>query len=87
MFDTLFNTFNFLNLLYLLGTSLVGYIIYLNPLLSFYTLIVVPLVIYPLIKIAKKLKKYSHRSQDKNADLVSRLTEVFNNSEILTVKN
>ena len=63
--------------------ALVGYIIYLNPLLSFYTLIVVPLVIYPLILIAKRLKKYSHRSQDKNSDLVSRLTEVFNNSEII----
>ncbi len=63
--------------------ALIGYIIYLNPLLSFYTLIVVPLVIYPLIMIARRLKKYSHRSQDKNSDLVSRLTEVFNNSEII----
>jgi len=63
--------------------ALIGYIIYLNPLLSFYTLIVVPLVIYPLMLIARKLKKYSHRSQSKNADLVSRLTEVFNNSEII----
>jgi subfamily B ATP-binding cassette protein MsbA len=63
--------------------ALVGYIVYLNPLLSFYTLIVVPLIIYPLMMIAKKLKKYSHRSQNKNADLVSRLTEVFNNSEII----
>ena len=63
--------------------SLIGYIIYLNPMLSFYTLIVVPLVVYPLILIAKKLKKYSHRSQNKNADVVSCLTEVFNNSEII----
>ena len=67
--------------------TLIGYIIYLNPLLSFYTLIVVPLVIYPLMRIAKKLKKYSHRSQSKNADLVSRLTEVFNNSEIIKANN
>ncbi|WP_457746517.1 ABC transporter ATP-binding protein [Sulfurimonas sp.] len=63
--------------------SLIGYVIYLNPMLSFYTLIVVPLVIYPLLLIARKLKKYSHRSQSKNADVVSRLTEVFNNSEII----
>ena len=63
--------------------SLIGYIIYLNPLLSFYTLIVVPLIIYPLMQVARRLKKYSHRSQSKNADLVSRLTEVFNNSEII----
>jgi len=67
--------------------TLLVYIIYLNPLLSFYTLIVVPLIIYPLMLIAKKLKKYSHRSQRKNADLVSRLTEIFNNSEIIKANN
>jgi len=63
--------------------ALVTYVIYLNPMLALYSLIVVPLVIYPLIAIAKKLKKYSHRSQAKNADVVTRLTEVFNNSEII----
>jgi len=63
--------------------ALVSYIIYLNPMLAMYALIVVPIVIYPLMLIAKKLKKYSHRSQNKNADVVSRLTEVFNNSEII----
>ncbi len=63
--------------------ALVGYVIYLNSTLAFYSLIVVPLIIYPLILIAKKLKKYSHRSQAKNADVVTRLTEVFNNSEII----
>ncbi len=67
--------------------TLIGYIIYLNPLLAFYTLVVVPLIIYPLMQIARKLKKYSHRSQKKNADLVSRLTEVFNNSEIIKANN
>jgi subfamily B ATP-binding cassette protein MsbA len=63
--------------------ALVAYVIYLNAHLSFYALVVTPLVIYPLILIAKKLKKYSHRSQSKNADVVTRLTEVFNNSEII----
>lgn len=63
--------------------ALVIYLIYLNPTLALYSLIVIPLVIYPLIVIAKKLKKYSHRSQQKNADVVTRLTEVFNNSEII----
>ena len=63
--------------------ALIGYVIYLNPTLAFYSLILVPLVIYPLMAIARKLKKYSHRSQEKNADVVTRLTEVFNNSEII----
>ncbi len=63
--------------------ALVIYVMYLNPILAGYSLIGIPLIIYPLILIAKKLKKYSHRSQNKNADVVTRLTEVFNNSEII----
>lgn len=63
--------------------GLIGYVVYLNPELAFYSLVVVPVVFYPIITIAKKLKKYSHRSQAKNADVVVRLTEVFNNSEII----
>jgi subfamily B ATP-binding cassette protein MsbA len=63
--------------------ALVGYVIYLNPTLAFWSLFVVPLVIYPLILIAKRLKKLSHRSQEKNADVLTRLTEVFNNNEII----
>ena len=63
--------------------ALIAYIIYLNATLAFYSLVVLPVIIYPLILIAKKLKKYSHRSQSKNADVVTRLTEVFNNSEII----
>lgn len=63
--------------------ALIAYVSYLNPLLAFYSLVLVPLFIYPLIAIARKLKKYSHRSQEKNADVVTRLTEVFNNSEII----
>jgi subfamily B ATP-binding cassette protein MsbA len=63
--------------------ALIGYIIYLHPVLAFYSLVVLPVVIYPIIFIGKKLKKYSRRSQEKNADVVTRLTEVFNNSEII----
>lgn len=64
-------------------TALIGYVIYLNTLLSFYALVIVPVIVYPLIIVARKLKKYSHRAQEKTADVVSRLTEVFNNSEII----
>lgn len=63
--------------------GLVAYIIYLNPNLAFFSLVGIPLIIYPLMLIAKKLKKYSHRSQAKNADVITRLTEVFNNSEVI----
>ena len=63
--------------------GLIIYVVYLNPALAAYSLIGIPLIIYPLMLIAKKLKKYSHRSQSKNADVITRLTEVFNNSEII----
>ncbi|MDD5158592.1 MAG: ABC transporter transmembrane domain-containing protein [Sulfuricurvum sp.] len=63
--------------------SLVGYIIYLNPTLAFWALIVMPTVVIPLLQITKRLKRLAHRSQEKNADMVTRLTEVFNNSEII----
>ncbi|OHE09071.1 MAG: ABC transporter permease [Sulfurimonas sp. RIFOXYD12_FULL_33_39] len=63
--------------------ALVGYVIYLNPMLAFYSLVVLPVAVYPILLIGKKLKKYSRRSQEKNADVVARLSEVFNNSEII----
>jgi len=63
--------------------ALVGYIIWLNPLLAFYSLVVMPLTIYPLMLVAKRLKRLSHKSQEKNADVMTRLTEVFNNNEII----
>lgn len=63
--------------------ALVGYVIYLNATLAFWALFVMPLVVFPLIKITRRLKRLSHRSQEKNADLMTRLTEVFNNSEVI----
>ena len=63
--------------------GLIGYIIWLNPMLAFYSLVAMPVAIYPLILIAKRLKRLSHRSQERNADVVTRLTEVFNNNEII----
>ena len=63
--------------------ALISYAIYMNATLAFYALVAIPAVIYPLYLIAKKLKKYAKRSQKKNADIVSNLTEVFNNSEII----
>lgn len=45
--------------------SLIGYVIWLNPMLAFYALVVIPLIIYPIFMIAKKLKKYARRAQKK----------------------
>ena len=63
--------------------GLLGYIIYLNPQLAFFSIIGIPIAIYPLYYVAERIKKYSKRSQEKNADVVVRLTEVFNNTEVI----
>ena len=63
--------------------GVVGYVIYLNPILSFYALVLLPFTIYPLLLVAKRLKRISRNAQSKNADVVTRLTEVFNNNEVI----
>ncbi|MBN2782775.1 MAG: ATP-binding cassette domain-containing protein, partial [Campylobacterales bacterium] len=67
----------------LTALGLLGVVIYQSPKLSFFALIVVPLVAYPLSRIAKRLKKLSHRSQEKSSDITANLSEIFNNIEII----
>ena len=59
------------------------YIIYQSPTLAFYFLVIMPLALFPLQILAKKMKKYSKRSQESTSNLTARLTEVFNNIEII----
>ncbi len=63
--------------------ALIGYVVYLNAALAFYSLIVLPIVILPLAYLARKLRKISFGSQEKNADILTRLTEIFNNIELV----
>lgn len=63
--------------------ALVGYVVYLNAALAFYSLIVLPVVILPIAYLARKLRKISFGSQEKNADLLARLGEIFNNIELV----
>jgi len=63
--------------------ALVGYIIILNAELAFFGLIIMPLALYPLSVLAKKMKKLSFKSQEKASDITSHLSEVFNNVEII----
>jgi len=67
----------------MLIVTLSGYVIYQSPKLAFYFLIVMPLALLPLQKLAKRMKKYSRSSQESAADMTTRLTEIFNNIEII----
>ncbi|MCB4742665.1 MAG: ABC transporter ATP-binding protein/permease [Sulfurovum sp.] len=67
----------------LLIVTLISYIIYQSPKLAFYFLVIMPLALLPLQILAKKMKRYSMRAQESNSDLTSRLTEIFNNIEVI----
>jgi len=63
--------------------TLTAYILYLSPKLAFYFLIFMPLVIYPIVKLAKRMRKYSKLSQESTADMTTRLGEIFNNIDMI----
>ena len=67
--------------------ALIGVVIYQSPKLAFYGLIVLPVIIYPLSKLAKKMKKLSHKRQKKVSSLTSILNEIFNNIELIIANN
>jgi len=67
--------------------ALVTVVIYQSPVLAFYGLVVLPAIIYPLSKLAQRMKKLSKEGQEKSAVLMSILSEIFNNVEILIANN
>lgn len=67
--------------------ALIGVVLYQSPKLALVGLVLVPLAILPLSIIVKKLKKISRKAQEKNADITSRLSEIFNNVEVIKTSN
>jgi len=63
--------------------GLAGVVIYQSKELAFFSLIIMPLAIYPLSKLAKKMKMISRMSQEKTSDITAKLSEIFNNIEII----
>lgn len=67
--------------------ALAGVVIYQNPRLAIFGLIVMPLSIYPLRIVLRKIKKLAKSSQEKNSDITAKLSEIFNNIEIIKANN
>jgi len=65
----------------LTALGLLGVVIYQSPKLAFFALIILPIVIYPVSILTKKMKKISHKSQEKTSDINSHLSEIFTNIE------
>ncbi len=63
--------------------ALTGYVIYQSPKLAFYFLIIMPVALYPLSLLAKKMKKYSKLSQETTSTMTARLGEIFSNIEVI----
>lgn len=63
--------------------ALIGVVIYQSSELAFYGLVVLPLAMYPLTRLAKRMKKLSFRSQEKNSDILAHLNEIFSNIEMI----
>ncbi len=63
--------------------ALTGYVIYESPKLAFYFLFIMPLALFPLTKLAKRMRTYSRLSQESTADMTTRLGEILNNIEVI----
>ncbi len=63
--------------------ALAIYLIYLDYIMAFFALFVLPLALKPLSVLAKKMKSLSHAVQEKTSDITSRLSEIFNNIEVI----
>lgn len=62
-------------------------VVYQSPKLAFFALVVMPVVIYPISRLAKRMKKISKQSQEKTSDITSALSEIFTNIEIIKANN
>ena len=67
--------------------GLVFVVIYQSSALAFFALIILPLAIIPLSKLAKKMKRISKQSQEKVSDITAKLSEIFNNIEVIKASN
>ncbi len=63
--------------------ALIAYVVYESPKLSFYFLIIMPISLLPLSRLAKKMKRYSKLSQESTSTMTSRLGEIFSNIEMI----
>jgi subfamily B ATP-binding cassette protein MsbA len=63
--------------------ALTGYVIYESPKLALYFLVIMPLALLPLSRLAKKMKKYSKLSQESTSTMTARLGEIFSNIEVI----
>jgi subfamily B ATP-binding cassette protein MsbA len=63
--------------------GLIGYLFYLNPLLALVSLVGAPLIIIPVVQFGKRLRKTTHKSQERMAEIATLLEETIRGVRIV----
>jgi subfamily B ATP-binding cassette protein MsbA len=63
--------------------GLIGYLFYLNPLLALVSLVGAPLIITPVVQFGKRLRKTTHKSQERMAEIATLLEETIRGVRIV----
>jgi len=71
----------------LMAVFLLAVVIYQNPKLAFFAIVILPFIVYPVSIISKKLKKLSKKAQNQTAKLNKHLSEIFKNIETIKAYN
>ncbi|MFL6245676.1 MAG: ABC transporter ATP-binding protein [Thermoanaerobaculia bacterium] len=62
---------------------LIGYLFYLNPLLALVSLVGAPLIVIPVVQFGKRLRKTTHKSQERMAEIATLLEETIRGVRIV----
>jgi subfamily B ATP-binding cassette protein MsbA len=62
---------------------LIGYVFYLNPLLALVSLVGAPLIVTPVVQFGKRLRRTTHRSQERMAEIATLLEETIRGVRIV----
>ena len=65
------------------GGALIGYVVYTNPRMAFWALIVLPAAVYPFLYFSKRLRQLGRKAQVKSADINSLLNESFHGVRVI----
>jgi len=71
----------------LMAIFLLIVVIYQNPRLAFFAIVILPFIVYPVNIISRKLKKLSKEAQHQTANLNKKLSEIFKNIELIKAFN
>jgi subfamily B ATP-binding cassette protein MsbA len=63
--------------------GLIGYLFYLNPVLALVSLVGAPLIVTPVVQFGKRLRKTTHRSQERMAEIATLLEETIRGVRIV----